>query len=155
MDAADDCRILQRRAVAKAAIERVLEQLLFIEIGEHLGNRLTRNLARDTKRFDLPDDARPPVMAHAHFGAGTRERRAPVVEGTLRPQTRDCHIDVVLREFASAQSHAQLRFRKLAAGEKRQADDVGPLGAVGHQRVPGFMGDPHPPKRVISGTPPD
>ena len=58
MHAAEDGGVAQRHAMTKAAVERLLEKRCLIDLGEHFGDRVPRNIARNAERFDLPHHAR-------------------------------------------------------------------------------------------------
>jgi hypothetical protein len=124
--------VVQRQAATEAAIQRLLEQLGFVELPEDLRYSVAGDIAGDAERFDLPEHPRPTVMTEAHIGSRTGKRSATVVQGTLETQPRDGAVDVFLIEFAPGEPRPQLHFGKFAAGQEREAGDIGPLGAVGH-----------------------
>ena len=72
MHAADDGGITQVDAAAESSIERLLQQLALVQLGEDLRDSLACDVACDAERFDLAQHPRPAVMAKAHFGSCTR-----------------------------------------------------------------------------------
>ena len=53
MHAPEDRRVAQFAPAAKTAGERLLEQGGLVDVREHLGDRLARDVARDPERFNL------------------------------------------------------------------------------------------------------
>ena len=145
MQAPEDRLVAKIRAVAQPAIERSLQQLGLVEIGECLRNRFARDVAVDAERLDLAHDAGAAAMLETRLRPSRGERRAAVVEGALRAEARDGGFDVLGIELTACQACAKLRFGQFAAGEQRQAGDIGAVRARRTQR---------PPNRVISGAPP-
>ncbi len=134
MNAAEDSRVAQFGSVAEPPLQRLLQQLGLINLREDFGDGLARDVPRDAERFNLAHDAGAATPLDAHLRARAGERRAAVVECALAPQTRDCILYVVWFEFPAGEPLAQLGFSEFAAGEERQAGDVRPVGAIGHQR---------------------
>ncbi len=124
MHAAEDRGVGQRRAAAKPAIERLLEEGGLVDVREHLGDGLARDVSRDPERFNLACHARAAPMLETHLGPRAGERGPAVVEGTLPAQPRDGGVDVFFVEFAPGEPRPNLRFGKLTAGKKGKAGDV-------------------------------
>src|SRR5436190_17839662 len=106
MHAPEDCRILEAHAAARAAIERLLQKLRFVDVRKDLGDRVPRDVACDAEPLDLPDDARAAAMLDPRFGVRAGERGAAVVERALLAEPRDRRVDVVGIEFAAGEPDA-------------------------------------------------
>src|SRR5438067_311196 len=133
MHAAEGGGVAQLGAASQAAFERLPQQLGLVNLGEHFGDGLACDVARDAERFDLADDTRAAAALDAYLRAGAGERGAAVVERAVAPEPRDRLIDVIWLELAAGEPLAHLRFGEFAAGKKRQAGDIRPLGAIGHR----------------------
>src|SRR5688572_12854868 len=120
------------RAPPQALLERLLQQLRLVELGEDLGNRLARDAPVDAERLDLPLHAQAAALLDPHLGARAGESGAAVVERALAREPRDRGVDVVVLVTAPRQAAAYLRLRQLPPGEHRQAGDVRAAVLVGH-----------------------
>src|SRR4030095_1784738 len=119
--------VVQRQAATEATIQRLLEQLGFVEVPEDLRDSLAGDVAGDAERFDVPEHPRPTVMTEAHLGSRTGKRSASVVQSTLETQPRDGAVDVFLIEFAPGEPRPQLHLGKFAAGPEGEPGGGGPL----------------------------
>ena len=135
MQALKGLGVLQRRAVAQPAIERLLQERAFVQLGEHFGDGVAGDLPGDAERFDLTDHARAAAVLEPYFGPRTRQGRAPIVERALPAEPRKRGVDVVLVELALEEPGAELRFRELAPRKKRQRRDVRAVGVIGHDSI--------------------
>ena len=111
MHAADDGGITQVNAAVQSSIERLLQQLGLVQLGEYFRDRLTCDVASDAKSLNLAQNTRPAVVPDPHLGPCTCESRTPVVERPFATETRDGDIDVLGIELPFDQARSQLRFR--------------------------------------------
>ena len=132
MHALNDLGILERHAVAEPPFERLLEERVLVQLREHFGNGVARDVACDAERLDLADHAGAAAVPEAYFGARAGERCTPIVERPLLAQARERGVDVVLVEFALEKPRPQLGFRELAAREQGECDNVRAVGVVRH-----------------------
>lgn len=140
MQAPEDRRIAHIHAASKPAIERLLQQFGFIHLREHFRDGVACDSACDAERLYLANDTCAAAMLDAHFGSSAGNRRTAIVNRPLSDQAGHRSVDVVRFEFPAGEPLADLGFGEFAAGEERQARDVRPVGAIGHQRVPGLSG---------------
>ena len=131
----EDGGVTQIHALTKTAVQRLLQQLGFVNLAKHLRDRVPGNVAGYAERFDVPDNACAAATLHAQLGPRARHGRAPIVDRPFMTKARDGGVDIVWFEFAAREPLAELSFGEFAAGEKRQAGDVRLLCAFGHQCV--------------------
>ena len=140
MEPPEDGGVTQIHAVAKTAVQRLFQQLAFVNLAEHLRDRVAGDVARNAERLDMPDNARAAAMLHAQLGPRARHSRTPIIDCLFLTKARDGGVDIVWFEFSAHEPLAVLSFGEFAAGEKRQAGDVRLLCASGHQCVAGLSG---------------
>ena len=125
VNAAHDRRLLERRVVPKPPAERLLDQLVFIKVPEHLGDGRSCHVARDAEHFNLAQCPQASMTLHVRFRSRAGQRGAAVVQGALALQAGDGFLDVVRFELAPCKARSDLRFAQLAASEHSQSSDVG------------------------------
>jgi len=139
--APDGERVVQCESATETAVERLFEQVCLVEVREYFRDRLTRNVAVDAERLDPAKHSCAASMANAHLRARAGESGPPIVQGTLAAQPLDGRVDFIRIELTFDEPRPQLRFRKLATGEEREAGDVGPVGVVVRHRLASEPGD--------------
>src|SRR5687768_8970358 len=117
-------RSLMRRR-PQFAVERLGDQVVFVDLAEYFGHRGLRQSALDPERLDGALGAKPAVALHVRFGAGAGEGGPLVVERANRLEAGDGLVDRAGVELFPRQPGAHLRLRKLAAGEHPEGGDVG------------------------------
>jgi hypothetical protein len=140
VDPPEDGGITQRHSVAQAAIQCVLQQLVFIDVAEDFRHGLASEIAVDTERLNVPHNARAAAMFDLQLCSCACNRRAAIVNGLFIAKACHRRVNVVWLEFAAREPLAELRFGEFAAGEKRQAGDIRLLCPSGHQCVAGVSG---------------
>ena len=131
MDPPGGRRVHERQAVPQPPVECLLDQEVFVEVFEHVRDRLPSDVVRDAERFDLPQRPQPPMALHVRLRTRARERSTPVVQGPLALETLDGRVDVVWLEVPAREARAHLRFAQFAAGEHRQPGHV----RAGHEVI--------------------
>ena len=97
VDASKDGRVAQREPVTQPAVERLLEECIFIELREDFGYRVPGDVAVDPKRFDLTDDTRATAVFRIFQEALTnvvRHAGADSVYVTLRATADELALEV-------------------------------------------------------------
>ena len=140
MDSPEDGGVAEVHSVAQAAVQCVLQQLVFIDIAEDFRHGLASEIAVDTERLNVPHNARAAAMFDTQLGPCAGHRRTPIVNGMLMAKARHRGVDLVRFELAAREPVAELSFAEFAPGEERQAGDVRLVCASGHQWVAGLSG---------------
>jgi hypothetical protein len=103
-------RSVGKRPVAKAPLECLLEQSVFVEFLKDLGDGGPSHRSCNAKPFDLPQHASPSAVPDPNFRAGTCERGAAIVDRPLASQARDRAVDVVGLELTTPEALTHLGF---------------------------------------------
>jgi hypothetical protein len=116
--------IRDSRTPAHLFLQRLPDERSLVEIAEHLGQRLRRDLLADSHRLQFAHDADPSAALHLRGRSRKRARDPRVIECACLEQMGDGRIYVLGRVLTIEKAGAQLGCRQLTPSKKTQAVEI-------------------------------
>jgi len=151
--APNGCRVGGEWRVSQPALECFLDHLHLVDVLERCRDRSSRRVAVDSHRLNLPKHSGPAVASDDEIVAGTRTRRASIVERAAGAKVGESLFDDAVGKSSAPEPVTQLDGGQLAATEEEQSNRTrrARCGIVDDLRfAPGHVAIVHrPPERKL------